>query len=220
MATVHTTAGQSLLLDNIDWSTYTRLLRIFGKRPAVHLTYDRGMLEIRTLSPEHERLKHLLRRLIEALAEELGMSIAGFGSMTCRRRGRRRGLEPDECYWIAHEPQVRGKDRIDLRTDPPPDLAVEVDITHSSLDRLGIYAKLGVPEVWRLDDQGLTFHVLQAKGKYAAQGQSPAFPFVRPADVLSFLAQRGQLDETAILRQFRAWVRQQAGGNPPAQPTP
>jgi Uma2 family endonuclease len=147
MSTVQVPAGQRLVLSGIDWRTYGRLLRAFDERPGVRLTYDRGVLEIMTLSPEHERFKHLLRRLIEALAEEMGLTIAGFGSMTFRRRRRRRGLEADECFWIANEPRVRGKDRIDLRVDPPPDLVVEVDVSRSSLDRLAIYASLGVPEV-------------------------------------------------------------------------
>ncbi len=207
-------AGQQLVLTGVDWQTYSRLLRVFNGRH-LRLTYDRGTLEIMTLSPQHERLKHLLRRLFEALAEEVGLTIAGFGSMTCRRRRRRRGLEPDECYWIANEPRVRGRDRIDLRRDPPPDLALEVDVTHSSLDRLAIYAALGVPEVWRLDGQALTFHLLQADGTYAAAARSLAFPFLAPADLLPFLALRARLDEMALVRQFRAWVRQQA-----APPTP
>jgi Uma2 family endonuclease len=208
MSTVQVPAGQRLVLSGIDWRTYGRLLRAFDERPGVRLTYDRGVLEIMTLSPEHERFKHLLRRLIEALAEEMGLTIAGFGSMTFRRRRRRRGLEADECFWIANEPRVRGKDRIDLRVDPPPDLVVEVDVSRSSLDRLAIYASLGVPEVWRFAEQALTFHVLGTNGRYSSATHSPSFPLVTPADVTGFLALRGQLDEIALVRHVRAWVRQ------------
>jgi Uma2 family endonuclease len=218
MATVHVPAVQRMVLQNIDWPTYRRLLRAFDERPGIRLTYDRGSLEIRTLTFGHESWGHLLGRLVVALTEELNLPIAGGGSTTLRRRKQRRGLEPDECYWIASEPLVRGKKRLDLRVDPPPDLAIEVDVTRSSLDRLGIYAALGIPEVWRFDGQGLTFQVLGAGGRYGVQGASRCFPRVTPADLLRFLALRGQADENAVVRQFRAWVRQQPvpPGAPPS----
>jgi Uma2 family endonuclease len=198
--------GQRLLLTGIDWPTYLRLSRTLGARRSVRLTYDRGRLEIMTLSPEHERFKHLLRRLIEALTEELRIAIAGFGSMTFKRR-RLRGLEPDECYWIASEPRVRGKDRIDLRVDPPPDLVLEIDWLNSSLDRMGIYAILGVPEVWRHDGRTLTFYVRGADGEYAVAAASLAFPFLTASDLEGFLALRGSMDENALVRHFRDEVR-------------
>src|ERR1700730_13574267 len=106
-------SGQNLLLDEVTWKEYLRLLNIWARR-RLRLTYDRGVLEIMTISSEHERYKHLLGRLIEALTEELSLPIAGFGSFTCKRKKKKRGLEPDECYWIASEPLVRGKDAIDL----------------------------------------------------------------------------------------------------------
>ena len=113
-------SGGQLILDGVAWQNYLRLLRAFDDRH-LRITYDRGALEIMTLSPEHERFKHLLNYLISVLVEELGWDMAGFGSMTFKRSRQRRGLEPDECYWIQSEPRVRGKDSIDLRHDPPPD---------------------------------------------------------------------------------------------------
>jgi Uma2 family endonuclease len=219
MATVQTPVGQRFVLAGVDWQTYLRVLRAFDKRH-VRITYDRGALELMTLSPEHECYKKLLARLVEALTEELGLPLASFGSMTFRRRRRRRGLEPDECYWIASEPQVHGKIHIDLRTDPPPDLAVEIDVTHSSLDRLATYAVLGVPEVWRFDGQALTFHVRGAGGQYGTSVRSRAFPALAAADLERFLALRQQLDENTLLRQFRAWVRQHLSGSGPLPPAP
>src|SRR5438067_1421340 len=142
MSTVPVSArGQSVLLHGIDWPTYRRLLRVFDGRPGIRLTYDRGALEIRTTSPLHEHYRRLLGRMIEALTEELNIPLAGYGSMTFRRP-RKRGLEPDQCYWIAEEARMRGRDSIDLRVDPPPELIVEIDITSSSLNRMGIYATL------------------------------------------------------------------------------
>lgn len=209
-----------LLLDNVDWPTYTRLLRIFAERPAYRLTYDRGSLEIMSPLSEHESNVIFLGRLVITLTEELDLPIKEGGSTTLRRRRRQRGLEPDRCYWIANEPAMRGKRTLDLRIDPPPDLALEVDVTGSSLDRMGIYAALSVPEVWRLDARTLTFHALGGNRKYAVVGRSLSFPMVTPTDLMSFLVLCTGQDENSVIRQFRVWVRQQlqAGGTTP--PTP
>jgi Uma2 family endonuclease len=115
---------------------------------------------------------------------------------------------------------VRSKRHIDLRTDPPPDLAIEVDVTSSSLNRMGIYAALRVPEVWRLDGQTLTFHVLGPDGKYITSSHSLSFPLLTPADLLRFLALRATLEENAVVRQFRAWIRQQLATGGSAAPLP
>jgi Uma2 family endonuclease len=217
MATASARTGQRLVLTNVDWKTYTRLLRTFDERPSLRLTYDRGTLEIMTLTYGHESWGYVLGRMVDVLTEELGLPIAGGGSTTFRRKKRRRGLEPDQCYWITHEAQVRGKLRIDLRMDPPPDLAIEVDVTSSSLNRMGIYAALGVPEVWRFDGQAVSFHILNAAGDYEIRPNSALFPKVSSADILRFLLLRGHLEVNALLRQFRAWVRQAHGL---AAPTP
>jgi Uma2 family endonuclease len=162
MSAVSPSTEQRFMLYGVDWKSYSRMLRAFGDRPGVRLTYDRGSLEIMTLSYEHESLARLLDRFVVTLTEELRLPIAGGRSTTFRRRGRKRGLEPDDCYWIASEPLVRGKDRINLHTDPPPDLALEIDFTHSSLDRMAIYAALRVPEVWRLENQVVVCYLLAA----------------------------------------------------------
>src|SRR5262245_34373899 len=136
MSIVRAPTGQRLVLHGIDWRTYGRLLRALDGRPALRLTYDRGMLEIMTLTHEHESDNRFLVRLVVVLTEELGLPVRDGGSTTIRRRRRRRGLESDSCFWIANEAAVRHKRQIDLRIDPPPDLALEVDVTNSSLDRL------------------------------------------------------------------------------------
>jgi Uma2 family endonuclease len=197
---------RSLVLDDVDWKTYTRLLRIFADRRAMRLTYDRGRLEIMSPRPEHEYDNHLLDRFIIVLTEELGFTIKSGGSTTFRRRSKKRGLEPDNCYWIASEQRIRGKRRLNLKIDPPPDLAVEIDLTSSCLNRLGIYAALKVPEVWRVDSGSIAFLILGPKGKYAA-GTSLSFPGVQPGDLLPFLALQTEMDDNAIVRRFRKWVR-------------
>jgi Uma2 family endonuclease len=224
MSTVTTTptvVRYSLLLHNVDWPTYTRFLRIFAERPGYRLTYDRGKLEIMSPLPEHESDGDFLGCLARALSDELGLPIKGGGSTTLRRRRRKRGLEPDRCYWIANEPAIRGKRTLDLRTDPPPDLAIEVDVTSSSLDRMSIYAALGVPEVWRVDNRTLTFHALDPNcKKYSAIRQSLSFRQVTPADLMSFMAMCANQDENSVLRQFRAWVQQKLVSGGTQTPTP
>ena len=204
--------GQRLLLHGVDWRTYSRLLHLFEDRPSLRFTYDQGSLEIMSPTHAHESDADFLGRLAVTLTEELGLPLKAGGSTTLRRQRRRRGLEPDKCCWIAHEAAVRGKRQIDLRVDPPPDLVIEVDVTSRSLNRLGIYAALGVPEVWRLDRQMLTFLALDPNGIYAALNRSLSLPLVTPADLAGFLVLRGTLDENAVVSQFRAWVRHQAAG--------
>jgi Uma2 family endonuclease len=209
----------AVVLHGTDWQTYTRLLKVFAERPGMRLTYDRGSLEI--LSPlfEHDNGAEFLGRLVVTATEELGLEIVAGGSVTLRRRRRQRGLEPDRCCWIASEPQIRGKSRLDLRVDPPPDLAIEVDTTHSSLDRMKIYAALGVPEVWRLDGGVLTFHLLGARRRYSDSPVTLAFPQITPADLTRFLNQRSTLGENATVQQFRLWLRSRRPGGS-AAPTP
>src|SRR5262245_40441276 len=201
MSAVPTPSGQPLVLGSVPWRTYERLLRVFDDRH-LRITYDREVLEIRTLSPEHERFKCLLSYLILVLIEELGWNMASFGSMTFKRKKRKRGLEPDECYWIQNEPIVRGKDKIDLRRDPPPDLVIEIDWTHSSLDRLAIFAALLVPEVWRFDGQTLQAHLLGPDGRYTVSERSRAFPFLDLTELARFVALRSNQSETDVVRQF------------------
>jgi Uma2 family endonuclease len=217
MATVrHKSDVQRLVLHGISWRAYERLLRAFDEERHLRITYDRGSLEIMTLSPRHERAKHLLGVLIVALAEEVGVEIAGFGSMTFKRRPKKRGLEPDECYWVQNEARMRGKLEYNLERDPPPDLVLEIDVTSSSLNRMAIYAALGVPEVWRWDGTTLEVNVLGAKGRYAVAEKGQAFPLFRPAELVRFLALEATQGETGMLRTFRAWVRDQKAAGWPA----
>src|SRR5438067_5819615 len=212
MATVQSPAEQRLLLYGVSWQEYGRTLRALAERHSLRLTYDRGALELMTLSLEHEALVRFFSLLVLALTLELGLPLKGGGSTTFRQRRHRRGLEPDECYWIANEPLVRGKNKIDLRRDPPPDLALEVDVSYSTLDRMSVYAALRVPEVWRYDGRALTFHILGADGAYAVAAQSRAMPRVASADLVGLLALRGTTDENSLFRQVQTWARQHLGG--------
>lgn len=196
-----------ILLGNISWQTYQALLKDIEEQPAIRLTYDRGQLEIMTPLDPHESYKKLMGRFVEALTEELSIEIRSLGSKTCKREDLARGLEPDQCYYIQNERVVREIDQIDLNQYPPPDLVIEIDITSSSINRLDLYAALGVPEVWRYD--GSTIRIYQLKEtNYQLCDFSPTFPFLHPSEVVRFLEMR-KMGETSLMRSFREWVRNQ-----------
>lgn len=195
-----------VVLPNISWQTYQSLIRDFEQEPAIRLTYDRGMLEIRMPLDPHETYKKVLGRLVEAATEELDIEIRSLGSRTCDRADLARGLEPDQCYYIQNEALVRGVAQIDLNQFPPPDLALEIDITSSSINRLSIYAALGVPEVWRYDGQTLTILNWQ-NGEYLSQDRSIALPLLNAENLVRFLALRNTIGETKLVKQFRRWVK-------------
>lgn len=205
---------ERIVLHDVSWRTYVTLLKDWQER-RIWLTYDGSDLEIMSPLFEHEFYKGLIRRMIDLLTWELGIRVQSGGATTLRRKKLKKGLEADECYWIANAARVRGKRRIDLRIDPPPDLAVEIEITHSVLDRLGIYAGLRIPELWRFDGENLRAFLLQPDGKYVESEMSLSFPFLRVEALSQFLQPNDELDETDRLRLFVAWVREQ---NFPKQP--
>jgi Uma2 family endonuclease len=195
-----------VLLKNISWQTYRALLEDVEQQPSIRLTYDQGQLEIMVPLRPHESAKKLIGRFIEALTEELNIEICSLGSLTCSREDLARGLEPDQCYYIQHESVIRELDDIDLTRDPPPDLAIEIDISYSSLNRLSIYEALGVPEVWRYDGKRLTIYHLENQ-KYQVSESSPTFPQIPIKDLVRFLELRKTMGETSLIRLFREWVR-------------
>ena len=206
MATATSQCETRVVLTNVAWDVYRRLASETG-RAGTRFTYDRGVLEIMSPSREHERVKRRIGRMIETVTEELNIPIDSAGSTTLTSQLKQKGVEADECYYIASEPKVRGRDDLDLSTDPPPDLAIEIDISATSIDQLGIYSALGVPEVWFCDGSDIEFHVLQSDDTYARQDYSVAFPFLASGDLTRFLALRNDSDETTWIRSFRTWVR-------------
>jgi Uma2 family endonuclease len=198
-----------VLLRGISWDTYEALLRDLSCS-SIRLTYDRGSLEIMAPLYRHEAYADALARLVEVLAEELAVDFKAAGSTTFRRKRQRRGLEPDRCYYIQNLRAIVGKLELDLAIDPPPDLAIEVDYTSSSLDRMAIYGSLGVPEVWRYDHE--QFQVLRRKrdGNYRSAATSPAFPTLPVDKVLPLLDQVAPMSWQQMTRTIRAWVRANA----------
>jgi Uma2 family endonuclease len=195
-----------VVLKNISWQTYQSLIIDFEREPAMRLTYDLGTLEIRMPLAPHETYKKILGRLIETATEELNLEIRSLGSLTCSREDLAKGLEPDQCYYIQNEEIVRGIAQIDLTKLPPPDLAVEIDVTSSSLDRFSIYADLQVPEIWRYDGQLLAIYGL-AGNEYIMLDRSVAIPLLKTADILRFLSLSASIGENNLVKQFRQWLR-------------
>lgn len=208
MSSITTSTEQKFLLTDITWEGYETLLKILGNRP-IRVTYDHGILELMSPSYNHERCKRLLGRFLDTIAEELNIPLIGGGSTTFRRQDLERGLEPDECFYIQNVDAVRGKQTIDLASDPPPDLAIEIDIKSSSLDRMTIYAALGVREIWRYDGTSLKVYLLEG-ARYRESLQSASFPTLVVSEVTRFLQQSLELDDTALLRSFRTWFRNQS----------
>ena len=206
---------QRVILHDVSWRTYESLLDDRGERPAPRYAYDRGVLEILSpLTAEHERTNQTLALIVDVLAEEWSIDCVGVGGLTLRREVSKQGLEPDSSFYIAHEAQMRGATRFDPDIDPPPDLAIEIDVTNASIDKFPIYAGLGVPEVWRCAMGRVTIHVREGEG-YRAVPVSTALPPVTGEVLTRFVAESRTMGSTAWLRMVREWAREQAvSGNP------
>jgi Uma2 family endonuclease len=212
METVNSPAEQRVVLHNIGWNTYERLLADHENNSAPRLTYDRGELEIMSPSPEHEKFNRRIAQLVLAVAEELNIEAEDLGSTTFRREDLERGFEPDSCFYIQNEEQVRGKDRIDLAVDPPPDLVIEIDITSPSFSKLPIYAQIGVPEVWRYDGEWMTILVLEGSD-YAETAESIVLPPVTSKVLTDFVEKSKSMKRTAWLEEVREWSRENTGSS-------
>jgi len=197
---------QRVLLSGISWATFESLLAE-TQGHGTRFAFDRGYLEMMSPSREHERVKRFVGRLIEAATEEMRIPISSASSTTLKAESEERGLEADESYYVANESRVRSRKEIDLSVDPPPDLAVEVEITTSAIDKLALYATMGVPEVWRYDGVTLRVYELQGDGCYLQRYQSHSLPFLPLQEVQDFLAKRDDTDETTWILSVRAWVK-------------
>jgi Uma2 family endonuclease len=198
----------SVLLHGVAWSTYNSLRRDLDARGQnIYLTYDRGDLEIMPPLPIHERWKVILGWLIEGFVDELGLDVYSLAQSTFRRDDLERGLEPDCCYYIEHASEVLGKDRLNLEHDPPPDLAIEVDMSHRSIDREPTYAAMGVPELWRLRAGRIQFLERASTGTYQEIERSIAFPFLMSRQLQEFIPTLPIALDGAVRRHIRKWVR-------------
>lgn len=199
-------AEARVILTGVSWQTFKALLADIGDNRACRLAYDQGILEIRMPLTEHEEPKILIACFVTTLADELEIEIRQLGALLLEREDLNRAVEPDTCFYIQNESTVRGKN-IDLQTDPPPDLVVEVDYTSRSLNKFEIYSSLGVPEFWRYENQQLYVYQLTDK-KYNLCDQSLAFSFLPIADIPDLIEQSKIIGQRAAVRLFRTRIRE------------
>ncbi|RUR84903.1 Uma2 family endonuclease [Chlorogloeopsis fritschii PCC 9212] len=199
--------GHRVILHDISWQEFEAILEELGEHRATRLAYSQGTLEIRMPLSKHEVAKVIIGDLVKILLEELEIDCEPFGSTTFKREDMACGVEPDDSFYIQNHVRMIGKERIDLRFDPPPDLVIEVDVT--SKTQLDAYEALGVPEVWLYEDNKLKINILQ-DGKYIESEISPTFPNLPILQVIpQFLEQSRTIGRSPTLRTFRQWVREQ-----------
>ena len=208
--------GSRLRLHGVPWSEYSRFLQTFSALRGVRLTYDQGELEIMSPLYRHDYDSRLLGALVAILAEEFGYPMIQAGSTTLRGEAKKRGLEPNESFWMQNAHRMAGKETLDLDIDPPPDLVIEVEETHGDIDRLAIYAALEVSEIWWLKaaKPTLEFWSLSKTGVYVKTATSRSFPGIRPALLLTYVRKVVEAgDQIAPLREFRKRLKRQRGGS-------
>ncbi len=203
---------QRVVLRDVSWETYERLLADLENSSAPRLTFDRGVLEIMSPLSEHEKANRTISLLVEVFAEEMGLEIENLGSTTFKREDMQRGFEPDSCFYVRNADRIRGKKRIDPAVDPPPDLVIEVDLTSDSLKKFDLYAQFGVPEVWRYESELLNVFVLNLdQSTYISVPASRIFPQLTAAILSSFIQDSQSSTRLEWLKKLRAWLQEQRG---------
>jgi Uma2 family endonuclease len=213
-AAIEVVPEQRVVLRGVSWGTYEALLADHADQRLPHFTYDRGLLEIVMPSSEHDEDAYTLESIVEIVGEEWDIEVRGVRSSTFRRLDIARGFEGDGAFYIHSAERVAGKRAFDLTVDPPPDLVIEIDVTHSSLDKLAVFAAMGVPEVWRLSAERVIIHRLGSIG-YDTAIESGALRPLTADDLTRFLLERRSSSRRAWMRAVREWARQQGRGDLP-----
>ena len=198
---------QRFAIHGVTWDQYEGILAALGDHRQ-RIAYCEGTIELMSPGPWHESYGYLLGRMVDILTEELDVPMKALGSTTLRRQAVERGLEADRTFYFENAQHLTGAEHLDLETIPPPDLAIEVEITSSILNKLSIYAGLGVPELWRHDGRTLRVFLLGAEGTYAESPTSRAFPFLPMVALGRKLDEVDPTNDTRWARDFRAWVRE------------
>jgi Uma2 family endonuclease len=198
--------GQQLLLEDVSWQQLESILAELGESRAARLSYSNGRLEIMVPLPEHEKAKEIIGDMVKILLEERQIAFEPLGSTTLKNERMTQAVEPDACFYIQNQAAVIGKNRLDMSVEPPPDLAIEIDLT--SRTQLDNYQILGVPELWRYARRGLEINVLQA-GRYVESDFSPTFPGIPIVELVNRYVQQSQVSgRTQAIQAFRSWVRE------------
>jgi Uma2 family endonuclease len=199
-------AGQRISLSDVSWAEFEQILLELGEKRATRIAYCDGELEIRMPLPEHERIKVLISNLLVVLLEELDLPWESLGSTTFKNERMKTGTEPDDCFYLKNCQAIVGKKRLDLEIDPPPDLAIEIDLT--SATQLSAYEALGVPEIWRYRQGKLAIFVL-LNGRYQESETSSLFPTLPTINQgFSRILERSELLMSEARKELRLWVRQ------------
>ncbi len=197
--------GQQLIMTDVSWLMYEQLLEEFGEKRGSRINYSGGVLEIMVPLPEHEDDKVIIADLIKVLLEELNIEFRSLGSTTFKSATMKRGIEADDCFYIENEAAIRGKKRIDLTIDPPPDIALEIDLT--SRTRFDNYEVLGVGELWRFNGKQLEINVLRSRN-YIQVDESPHFPGFPLISVIPQYLERSKSEgRNKTMKAFRVWVK-------------
>ncbi|NET62726.1 MAG: Uma2 family endonuclease [Symploca sp. SIO2E6] len=197
---VHT--GSRITIPNLSWQEFEDILEELGDKRQVRLAYSQNHLEIMAPSPEHERAKIVIADLVKIILRVQGRPWEALGSTTFKKRTMQAVIEPDECFYIENYQAVIGKDRIDLERDPPPDLAIESDVT--SLTEISAYQRLGVRELWVYGKSQLKIYVLQGQ-EYQLSSVSPNFPDIKITEAIPHVLQRAKVVGSSIaLQEFES----------------
>jgi Uma2 family endonuclease len=191
---------QRVVLHGVSWDAYLQILDALPQSRSARLTYDEGVLEITVPLEDHEFSGRLIERFILTLVEALGLRIKTMGSTTMNYPFLQKGAEPDNAYYIQNQPLVKGRN-VDFTQDPPPDLVVEVDITHTDIRKNQFYARIGVPEFWRFNGKAWRIYRLES-GEYVEVEVSPTFPQVTKDQLYQFLRQAKD-DEVEAVQALR-----------------
>jgi Uma2 family endonuclease len=206
-ATAHLPDGATLIVPRFDWDDYERLLEDLADRPRLRVSYDCGRLEIVSPLPEHEKYARFIDDVVRAFADAYGLEVEKLGHTTWKRRALAKGVEADACYYIRNAQRVIGKRTIDLDSDPPPDIAVEIDTTTDSSKKFRIFAALAIPELWTYDGHAVVMYQRDEAADYTV---TPSSRFLRGltgpmlAEALESSKTHGQ---TKALSEFRRKIR-------------
>jgi Uma2 family endonuclease len=191
----------------VSWETYERLLGDDEERRIPRMTYDHGVLELVTPSKPHEVDAATITRFVDIVAAVLGIPIQSTASTTFRRQDLERGFEPDASFYIQNEPRVRNRREVDLTVDPPPDVVLEMEMSRSALDKLPLFASMGIPEVWRCDGQRVTILLLAQDG-YRESSSSQSLPVLTSEDLTRFLAESRTMLSPDWFQAVSNWARE------------
>jgi Uma2 family endonuclease len=195
---------QRVVFHHLTWQGYEQILQALPESRSARLTYYCGTLEITMPLEDHEFASRMVELFIRILVEELGMEIKTMGSTTLKYRDLDRSPEPDNAYYIQNQSSVAGRNVI-FGQDPPPDLVIEIDITHSDIDKNALYSGIGVPELWRFNGQEIRFYLLQNQ-QYVEVEVSPTFPAVPKTRLYEFLNQC-RTSEVQASKTLRSWIQ-------------